>query len=409
MKITKNDNNKFASIFLFVVVSSLILWFITILYEGIQSTQYSIFFDKCNDLFADFTNISGYSSTRDVYLNPINGPGQKGYPPLPYIIAYVFSRIAVFDTVSYRDIYAQKMFLIIFVIFISMLLSLVNWIISEELKGSKLFRLTLAFALTYSNTMLFSIERANLIIFTLLFLLVYIFWYDNDSKILREFSLISLALAISFKLTPAILGVFLLFEKRYFDILRLGIYSLILVFLPFLFFNGGFNNISVMLYNMNEFFKTYSDLEGIGFKAIIYNLISYFIKDFQFSNLTNNIVDLISISSSILLLFTSWMNRQKWKRVLTITFVLLLIPKISHQYNALYLLPSLVLFLNEKNRGKGDFIILVSFIIMSSVYYIPNFDKYSISLFMIYIYLMMISIVNINNFLKSFLVKKNYK
>lgn len=377
--------DNYRNIFLIIVGMSFILWLMTLFYEGVYSEQFNVFFSRTSDLFADFTNVAGYSSERNVYLNPINGAGQKGYPPLPYIIAYAFSRIALFDVSSFTSIYTQKQFLIIFIIFLSVLLSIIHWLISEELRGSKLYRLFTGILITFSLGVVFTIERGNYLLLTLLFCIIYIFWHDNESKILREIALISLALAAAFKITPAILGILLLYEKRFKDAFKAAFYGIVLFFIPFLFFKGGFDNISVMLFNMNQFFAAYSDLEGLGLKAISYQIILYFNSNFYWPSILDTPFRILSILSSLVFLMSAWKFERKWERTLAISLIILLIPKISHVYNIIYLIPSVVLFLNDENRRTSDFVYLLAFIIMSSVFYIQGINNYIISFTILYL------------------------
>lgn len=94
--------------------------------------------------------------------------------------------------------------------------------------------------LIFSGPFLFSFERANVIIYSFLFSLFFYFYKDSKNKVLCEFSLISLAISINLKLYPVFFGLFLFYEKRWKDILKCLIYSLILFFLPMLFFPAGF-------------------------------------------------------------------------------------------------------------------------------------------------------------------------
>lgn len=97
---------------------------------------------------------------------------------------------------------------------------------------------------------------------TIFFIIFYIFNYDSENKVRRELALISLALAASFKLTPAVLGILLIYNKQWKEVVRVIIYGLIFGIVPFLFFHGGLVNIGRMFHNASLNVDKYVSTEG---------------------------------------------------------------------------------------------------------------------------------------------------
>lgn len=377
-------------IFTCIIGFSLLLWIGILFFEGTYSNQFFLFFRRCEDLFADFLNVCGYSSQRDVYSNDINGAVQANYPPLSYMLGSIFSRIDEVKPSAYLDAITQRRFLIMFVIFALLGGVTFFWVITENIKGSPLMRYLCGVSICFSGCMLSTIERGNFILPTVFFCIVYLFYYDSNSKALRETALISLALAAAFKLSPAIFGIFLIYEKRYKDAIRVTIYGVILTLLPFLYFKGGFNNIPIMFYNMNNFFEAYSDFGGIGLKAVIYQEIKLFSRTFQWNEWLDIFVRIVSIGSSLFFLASAWLCNKKWEKVLAITLILLLVPRYSNGYCIIYLLPALVLFLNDEQREKADAICLFAFIVMCWVYVIGDFNENKNRLCFLILYVFML-------------------
>ena len=86
--------------------------------------------------------------------------------------------------------------------------------------GNKAVKIMSSIAFCLSMPVIFTIERANFLLMTLFFILFYIFNNDSENKIRRELALISLAMASALKLTPAVLGILLLYNKQWKEAIR---------------------------------------------------------------------------------------------------------------------------------------------------------------------------------------------
>lgn len=167
-----------------------------------------------------------------------------------------------FDNDYFLDMYQDTRILIIII-----LILIVNMIALYELirsckNGNKAVKIMTSIAFCLSMPVIFTIERANFLLMTLFFILFYIFNYDSENKTRRELALISLAMASALKLTPAVLGILLLYNKQWKEAIRTVIYGLILGMVPFLFFHGGLVNIGRMFHNAALNVQAYSSTEG---------------------------------------------------------------------------------------------------------------------------------------------------
>lgn len=108
------------------------------------------------------------------------------------------------------------------------------------LKKNNIDSRLLIVSLIFSGPLLFSMERANFILFSFLFALLFYFYKDSQNKILREFALFCLAVSVNLKLYPVLFGLFLLKEKRWKDTGKCFLYFLFLFFIPMLFFPAKF-------------------------------------------------------------------------------------------------------------------------------------------------------------------------
>ena len=175
--------NTYAFIFTTLVGASFVMWAIILFWKGMDSDQFGIFFLQTDNLFADFLNICGYASERDVYNNVVNGMQEKAYPPITYMLSYIFSRIVNYEETAYTQTYCQTRFLIIFVLALVILIVLLYTLILYYLNGNIAYRLATALLIVSSGIMLFTLERCNIILLAEIFILFYLFNYNNENNI----------------------------------------------------------------------------------------------------------------------------------------------------------------------------------------------------------------------------------
>lgn len=373
-------------IFIATTIFFFIVWVILIFSQGYNSSQFSFFFDRCADLFADFTNVCGYSQDRDVYRNTVNSLAEKGYPPLPYMISYFFARFESEYPTNYFYSYVDTRFLIMFVLATVFIMVVISLFIYEELLGNNAMKLLGALILSFSATNIYLVERGNYMLLTELFCLVYILWYDSDSRVRREIALVAFSFAVGLKIVPAILGVFLLYDKRFIDALKVIIYSAALVILPFLFFEGGLNNIPLMFQNAALFLEKYSNLTGIGLTADIFIVAKSFNVSFIWSDELELFSRIFAFGLSAIIILFSWIFDRKVDKVVAVTLVMIILPKYSSSYNVAYFIPAIVLFLNDRKRRTGDVLCLIAFLLINITIYINelNANQWSVLLLIVY-------------------------
>lgn len=199
---------------------------------------------------------------------------------------------------------------------------------------------------TYS--VLFTIERGNIIYIAFMFLLFFVVFYRSENRALRELSYAALALSAGIKLYPALFGILLLYDRRWKDALKTCIYGLIAIFLPEILFK-------------NYFPKT----ESPGFfvslwewaKGLFKNMTNIFSSQI-FSTLFFAALGLVLLSCVILLIYI----KEEWKR-LFLAGVMVLICGIQFEfpYSWTFLIPSFLYFLKEETEKTGKNIVYFVF------------------------------------------------
>ena len=327
-------------VFLCCALAGIIAWAAGIVLFGSDGRQFDIFFRNTEDFFADITNVIGYSANRNTYVETYYlGACERAYPAIVYLMAYMLSRIIdmqpYFDNDYFLDMYQDTRILIIII-----LILIVNMIALYELirsckNGNKAVKMM-----------------------TLFFILFYIFNYDSENKTRRELALISLAMASALKLTPAVLGILLLYNKQWKEAIRTVIYGLILGMVPFLFFHGGLVNIGRMFHNAALNVQAYSSTEGT---TIVAALVAFGV------NATDGMIKIVKCITYVivLLLFIQCLfYKEKWEVIMAVSMVLIIAPSHSGYYCIMYLIPAAIAFLNAKEHSYSDLLILFSIILI---------------------------------------------
>lgn len=370
------QSKKFYEIaFIATGIATFALWVIGLLLNAENSTQMQIFFGNGNNSFADTVNVVGYSAQRDVYHN-MNylGLDEKAYPPLTYMLMYFFSKFVDTDWYYSRDwfadMYTDEQFLIVFLIVTFITGLFIYETVRSFKNGSNAMKVLIALVVCVSNPMLFSFQRGNTIMLVLALEMLYIFWYDSDNKIKREVALISLALMVAFKLTPVVLGILLLFNKQWKDAVKAVIYGLLVGFLPFLFFKGGFSNFFQMLSNMQANLESYGSGHGTTLTA---SLVYFGV--IEGTTVQGKILQYITYILCVIILVGALFFKKRWERVVAITTVLVVAMPHSEYYNILYLVPGWIFFLNEEEHRAGDVVMLISMMLIINDFQTTIVDK----------------------------------
>ena len=255
--------------FILISVIGFFLWMLSLMVNGYESRQISLFFNEMSDFFADFLNTVGYCGQRDPYNNlSYVGWEHKQYPPLAYVFFWGFSQFVAdmdpyYERGFFLNMYQEHLFLYMLIVFWVSVLIFVFELVLHNKNDNAFIKYGTAIAILLSFPILFSLERGNSYLFVIVFVMIFVFNYNSNSKIFREFALLSLAVAFGLKMTPAILGILLIYEKRWTDAIRAALYGMIAFFAPFLLFKDGFMNLFYFLRNMRISAKAHSPFDGV--------------------------------------------------------------------------------------------------------------------------------------------------
>lgn len=347
----------------FQVMVLLITVFFILLVSNPLGSQLNVFYAKTADLFADFFNLQIYIYDNDVYHNMYKGLEQKNYFPLAYVVLALFSGFEDYSRMTLDEVYSSHPAMISCVLFtlFSVLLFYHSLNKIVKLDGKMIF------IISFSSIFLFTIERANLIMLAAAAAFYFIAYKDSDNRMLRYFALLSLCFSVVLKGYPVVLGLYLLLDKRYKDILSCIVITILLAFIPFLFFKHGFNNIPQFISNVQMNNHAYDEgiyprfglvvINKLFFSALhsydtIFASIGYYISKY--------LVALLSLLS-ILLFFK---ERNPWKKLMIISIIIAYLPSNNGFYCGIYFFPSLILFLKDNKNTRKDFIYMLLYCLL---------------------------------------------
>lgn len=344
----------------YALMGVLITLFLVLLLRNPLGAQLNVFFAKTNNLFADFFNVMIYIAEKDVYFNPVNGPQEKIYFPLAYMFMRLFSGFADYSHLRLGQVYSVMPAMVSFLLFT---LGSIFLFFHSLNKVSKL-NTRMALVLCLSSVFLYTIERGNLILIAAACAFFFIAYKDSQKPWQRYLALLLLCVSVVLKGYPVVLGLYLLQDKRWNDIAFCTVTCLLLAFLPFLYFEHGIDNIPQFFNNVRVSNEAYST-------AIFprYGLIVYVVKLFSRLMMTETALYHVCIWSakgivyllSLLSVLLFFKQDTPWKKLLMISFIIAWFPANNAFYCGVFFIPSLVLFLNQKQFNRRDFLYMILF------------------------------------------------
>lgn len=314
-----------------------ILW-IYMLFLGDWSQYYTIW--QGRDFLGDF--VYGWTAYRDPYNWETGSTEMAGnicYPPLGFLILFPFSKLT-----SQNVVVIMMLLLYVFFFLLGALLIFDN--IKTE---NTLYRYLITLLFFTSLVYIWSFERGNIIIISAIFSLLFLFGFDSKNSVIKEISLIALAISAGIKLYPAIFGIVLIKRKRYNEAFRAIIYGLLAFFLPFLFFRGGLNCIPLFFRNLKLFEEAFKYLDHPVFN------FKYFANRISDEVFRDNVYLFFKVIDKVLILFaviSSFLSKSKWKEILILSISIIWFSVHSGLYMGMFFFSGIVFFLNEANESR---------------------------------------------------------
>ncbi len=215
-------------------------------------TLSAFLFDRGNDLFMDYFN-----SLRDAAQGErVYTERRVIYPPMANLIFLVLSYLVppAYRNTAFAARHTWRQYptaILSLALFLAVPLALTALVFNAERRRHGLPRRALLLLLC-NVPLLYLVERGNMLLLTLPALLFFLYYKESQNAWLREGAYLALAFAVSVKLYPALLVLFLLARRRLAATCRVLAYSATLILLPSLAF-GGIASLRTLLSNILSF------------------------------------------------------------------------------------------------------------------------------------------------------------
>ncbi len=324
-----------------------------------------------SDTFMDFFN-----SIVNTYNNPYDA--KVIYPAICSLIfrlLLLFIRPSDFDSVVIdpnksaqpAELKLYQSFMLTYIIFTVVVIVLFFLALGALMKNrSNGEKSLVALFCLFSAPFMFLIERGNILVLSLVFAMLFVAYYDHKSRFVREIALICLAFSISIKIYPVVFAVLLLNEKKYKELIRAAVYTLIVFFLPFAFF-GGIEGVSKFIKNLSST-SSNSSLginRQLSFQKFPLYLRHLFGSKAQWWEGFGKILMLVF---SALGAFSLIVSKSRWKACAICACMIVGVPSMSSRYTlTFFIIPIILLLMEEKENKKLSYISLV---IMSGILFV---------------------------------------
>lgn len=326
----------------------------------------SYFSSDWSDTFMDYFNMLENVRLGDPYYAEAN------YPAINFVILKLLFHFVPQDTLvaasspreEAMDLRALTPAMLPFIILLLVCLIVIILCIRKLLANRDISTQNwVTVAVLLSGPMIFLLERGNLLLIALSFLMLFFAYWRSDIAWQRILAVVALSIASALKLYPAAFALLLIADKRWKDFALTVIFGLIFLIAPFFAF-GGVSAIQSFIGGIGSSSNTFY---GLGGNYSLSNIIGI-IHGFLGVNISGAGGAAISIFGIIIPLIAFILSRETWAKVLSIAMMTLWVPSFSYTYSLTLLLPAFTLFLDssEALRAKRRTFVAICFIVVLS-------------------------------------------
>ena len=381
--LTFNDNcitlsegqTKVLNIFFYTMLAATVTTMIGIILFYVYSLA-ALYHDRTTEtslwllsIFSDFVEIMNFSLDDSPYLDGVG----SSYPPVAIMVLYpfalicksVFSQYASYEHLDVDELTSlvvrhPQFWVALLLFFFTCILSII-FLVTRKYRLDLKATLKMAIVISFSAPFIYAIMRGNTIYFALIFLLLFLFFYNSKSPLLRELALISLAIAGTIKIYPLFFGVFLLNKKKIFASFRVAIYFALIFFISFKFFPGNSGDVDPFVENLQGFMsdaERLSCFRNLSLTALLYKIVHLFSASatessaFEIANIV--ILALVFVIATV----TATVTRSNLSRAVICASVIILIPSVSYFYVLIFeIIPFMEYLMEYDSLSKRNRII----------------------------------------------------
>ena len=307
-----------------------------------------IFAMRVKRISSDFAEVLGFSAKSSPYVQ-----SKTSYPPLAILLFRPLGSLCTAASKRFNaDFLASPLYVCAYLTYFISSVILICVVLKKFLRnlGDKsVVRHAIVF-FVFSGGLWYTFFRGNIIITALLFTLLFLVLKDSENKVLREISLICLALAGAIKIYPLIFGAFLLNRKRLLDSVKVGIYFCILFILPFLAFEGGLKNVVLFWENMSTFQYGQNrlfELHNMSVSGLISKLFRYFDSTPSIDSAAKVLSSFCTVLALVVCAVVAVFTKNDFRRAFFCASAVCIVPAVSYYYSTIFMLIPLIYYLAD--------------------------------------------------------------
>lgn len=364
------------SLLLQLFLLNLIVIFVSVVFLKNTEVIKQILNEKFGDFYYNFFN-SLYSSKFEA---PYAEKNTLVYTPFCLLLSkalniFIPNRGDYLNPKQYAAAQSGRM---LFFVFIALSILLI-WLCISSLNAKNRKKYFALVIVVLSYPIIYSIGMGSFSLLVLALCLFFVLFYDSDVSVLKELALIALAIAAAIKVYPVVLILLMLKKENKSSIIKTALYFLILFFIPYLFFNDCPDLLSLFSHIGSNKGSAILTTDDIAKRSDVSAIILTFSK--IIFNGSVNITFINSISKYIRCILIVWflfggiILNERWKKTLSLCFVMLSIPTYFGIDNTvLFLIPSILFIFSKdfKNKKTGYIYAILLFLLNSPLCFSVN-------------------------------------
>lgn len=194
-------------------------------------------------------------------------------------------------------------------------------------------------ALIFSNFFDYALIRGSNILLVFVFVAVFVRFKDDRRVFVRELAYLSLAVAGAMKIYPFFFGILLLRDKKWAESVHVGVYGLLLIFLPFLCLDGGFANVPLFFENMAHFTGREGRLLGqsnISLGSVVAKIFALFGSGKAVAIATSVVKVILGTALFVSGVYFGLKAKERFSLMIIIMCVITLLPDVSYVYLVIF-------------------------------------------------------------------------
>lgn len=295
------------------------------------------------------------------------------FKSLPESTQELYTTVSLWPNSEY-DLRVNAFAFLCFWIMFTFAIVLLAKLCMENLEGTS-FQKKLFVALSLLSTgVIWAIERGNIVIWAMVCTMYFCFNYEKTERLSREISYLSLGIAISLKIYPALFCILLLKQKKYKEILKIIVYVIIFTVFPLL-ISGGFDALFAYIGTLFNQASVSSNLRagylnGLSIMLTFSRALgieSAYMSNIVFFRIINYVFCIVLSIAAVYLV------DKKWVQFIALVFAMFLLPGITHTYMLTFASIPLIIFLNEERKlSLQNIFALLGFLLLTTILPITN-------------------------------------